>query len=64
MMLHDENNKLHQYRSASHIIDEFCRVRLMYYVLRKEHLLKQYAEEALVASEKARFIKMIIDGEL
>lgn len=59
MMLHDENNKLKQYESPSAILDEFYEVRLKYYQLRKQDMLVKLAEEALVASECARFIKLV-----
>lgn len=62
MMLHDEENKLKQYSSPSAIIDEFYTVRLKYYELRWKNMLVKLAEEALIASECARFIKLVNAG--
>lgn len=64
MNLHDANAVLQQYKSASHIIDEFFKVRLSFYEKRKEKMLDEYREQMIISTEKARFIKMIIDNSL
>ncbi|CAL5971962.1 DNA_topoisomerase 2 [Hexamita inflata] len=64
MMLHDANNVLQQYKSASHIIDKFLITRMSFYQKRKEKMLEEFREQAIIACEKARFIEMIVKGEL
>jgi len=64
MWLHNENGVLQQYKSASEIIDHFFKVRIVYYERRKKHLVSELFERWMVCSEKARFIRLIIEKEL
>jgi DNA gyrase/topoisomerase IV subunit B len=64
MTCFDINNKIKKYDSINEIIEEFCIVRLNYYLKRKEYLLKQYEQELLLNSNKYRFINAIINDEI
>jgi DNA topoisomerase-2 len=60
----DENGKLKVFKNAQEIVRYFVDFRLGYYTKRKAHLLAQIAEELKVLSNRSKFIKMIVDGEL
>lgn len=60
----DENGDLKIFSNAIEIIQYFVKFRLTYYIKRKEFLINKLNQELLLLSNKARFIKMIIDGKL
>ena len=60
----DENGDLKIFNNSIEIIQYFVKFRLTYYIKRKEFLINKLNEELLLLSNKARFIKMIIDGKL
>ncbi len=60
----DEHGELKIFDNASDIIRYFVDFRLTYYVKRKAHLIERLTNEAQVLSNKAWFIKSIIDGKL
>lgn len=60
----DENGNLKIFESATQIIQYFVKFRLTYYIKRKEYLINKLNQELLLLSNKAQFIKMIIDGKL
>jgi DNA topoisomerase-2 len=60
----DETGKLKIFDKAEDIVTHFVAVRLGYYDKRKEYLLAKLSRELLVISNRARFIKDIIDGKL
>lgn len=60
----DENGELKIFASASEIIKYFVAFRLSYYDKRKAHLIAKLTQEASVLSNRARFIKMIIEGKI
>ena len=60
----DENGDLKIFENATEIIKYFVAFRINYYVKRKQYLIDQITKELLVLSNKARFIKMIIDDKL
>lgn len=60
----DENGKLKVFKNAQEIVRYFVDFRLGYYTKRKTHLLAQVADELKTLSNRAKFIKMIVDGEL
>ena len=64
MTCFDINDKIKKYNSVNEIIEEFCIVRLDYYIKRKEYLIKQYEQELLINSNKYRFINSIINDEI
>jgi DNA gyrase/topoisomerase IV subunit A len=60
----DENGKLKIFNNATEIIKYFVEFRLGYYQKRKDFLIRKITDELTVLSNKARFIKAIIDGKL
>lgn len=60
----DETGNLKIFESATQIIQYFVKFRLTYYIKRKEYLINKLNQELLLLSNKAQFIKMIIDGKL
>ena len=60
----DESGRLKIFSSASEIIDYFVKFRLSFYDKRKQYIIDTLNQELLVLSNKARFIKAIIDGKL
>lgn len=60
----DEEGKLKIFNSASEIIDYFVKFRLTFYDKRKQYIIDTLTHELMVLSNKARFIKAIIDGKL
>ncbi len=64
MMLFNSLGKLQKYNTCEDILDEFYRVRIAFYIKRKEALLKDITEKLVVAKNKARFVSEIITGSL
>merc|ERR1712193_526741 len=49
---------------ALDILTEFCKVRRGVYVKRKDYLVSKLTREREILSNKARFILMVVNGEL
>jgi len=64
MVLFDSEGKIKKYKNALDIIDEFATVRLKYYDLRKKYLINKLTMERDLLSNRARFIKMIVEKRL
>eukprot|EP00933_Yihiella_yeosuensis_P069787 TRINITY_DN7678_c0_g2_i1.p1 TRINITY_DN7678_c0_g2~~TRINITY_DN7678_c0_g2_i1.p1 ORF type:complete len:1431 (+),score=413.67 TRINITY_DN7678_c0_g2_i1:106-4398(+) len=64
MVLFDADNKIAKYNSALSILQEFCKLRRQVYVKRKAYLVSKLTREKEILSNKARFIKMVVKGEL
>jgi DNA topoisomerase-2 len=62
MVMYDENGKIRKYDSIDEIIDNFCKVRLRYYTLRKNHLLKTKETDLILQKNKKRFLEEVMDG--
>lgn len=60
----DETGKLKIFTKAEDIVTHFVGIRLGFYDKRKEYLLNKLSKELLVISNRARFIKDIIEGRL
>jgi DNA topoisomerase-2 len=60
----DENGNLKIFDKVEDIVKHFVCIRLGYYDKRKAYLLDKLNRELLIISNKARFIKDIIDGKL
>lgn len=60
----DENGKLIQFDTLNNLIDYFINFRLSYYDKRKAFELDKSLNELKVLSNRARFIKLIIDQKL
>ena len=64
MVLFDKNKVIKKYDDVREILQEFYEVRLEYYGLRKRHLEKLLGAEALLLSNKARFIVEKCKGDI
>ena len=64
MHMFDEKEKLRKFTSAKDIADYYIGVRLETYVTRKKYQLGALMKDAMVLSNKARFISAILDGTL
>jgi len=64
MMLFNQDGKITKYDSPLEILTDFCRVRIVLYEKRKAYILARLQKEAEVLSEKARFIKLVLKGEI
>ena len=64
MVLYDENDKITKFDSVNTIIDRFCRVRMKYYILRKQYILTAIKTTLKILENKRRFIYEIITDKL
>lgn len=64
MHLFDSKGVIRKYETAEEILWEFFKYRKSFYVRRKKHLVAELSDEYEKITEKARFIKMVVDGEL
>jgi len=64
MVLFDAEGKIAKYNSALDILQEFCKLRRSVYVTRKAYLVSKLTREKEILSNKARFILMVVKGEL
>jgi DNA topoisomerase-2 len=60
----DERGKLIVFNNVPQLVEYFTKFRLSFYSKRKEFLLHKYATELQYLSNRARFVKLIIDGKL
>jgi DNA topoisomerase-2 len=60
----DENGKLIIFKTVSELINYFVKFRLEYYTKRKDFLLNELSRKNIFLSNRAKFIKMIIDSKL
>jgi DNA topoisomerase-2 len=60
----DENGKLIIFKTVNDLIKYFVKFRLSFYDKRKDYILNKLKREHIYLSNKARFIKSIIDGKL
>jgi len=60
----DENGKLKIFNNINDIIKYFVSFRLKYYDKRKEYLIKTLENQLVILSNRAAFIKAIVDGKL
>jgi DNA topoisomerase-2 len=64
MVLFDAEGKIARYNTALDILREFCKLRRKVYVARKSYLVAKLTRETEILSNKARFILMVVKGEL
>ena len=64
MHLYDSNNNMKKYVNPQQIITEFVDVRLKYYTLRKDNIMKNLSRELNILQNKVRFIDMIVNDTL
>jgi DNA topoisomerase-2 len=60
----DENGKLIIFKNVNDLIRYFVNFRLSFYDKRKDYIINQLNRRHLYLTNKARFIKAIIDGKL
>ena len=64
MVLFSPEGKLKKYNSIEEILETFYNLRLQFYHTRKEYMISVLKKEVATLSNKARFIKMVIEDEL
>ena len=64
MVLFDPEGKLKKYSTVEEIMQTFYDLRLKYYKIRKDYMISVIKKEVAVLTNKARFIKMVIEDEL
>jgi DNA topoisomerase-2 len=60
----DENGELKIFNKAEEIVKHFVSVRLGWYQTRKDYLINKTEKQLALVTNKAKFIKDIIDGKL
>jgi DNA topoisomerase-2 len=60
----NEHGKLIEFNSIPEVVEYFTKFRLTFYAKRKAHLINKYEEEIVLMSNRAKFIKYIIEGTL
>ncbi|CAE7817126.1 TOP2, partial [Symbiodinium microadriaticum] len=64
MHLFDASGKLKKYESPEEILQDFAKVRLEQYGKRKEYCIEKLQKEVATLTDKAKFIRLVVDGEL
>merc|ERR1719486_741070 len=64
MVLFNKDGKITKYKNAVEIMEEFAKVRLKYYDIRKKYLVDKLTLEKELLANRARFIAMIIAKKL
>jgi len=57
-------NGMKKYKSAEDIVIDYFAIRMQHYKARKLNMLKEYRVLAAVASNKARFVRLVVNGDL
>ena len=60
----NEKGKLIIFEEVPQVVEYFVNFRLGFYSKRKAFLIKKYGEELVYLSNRAKFVKLIIDGKL
>ena len=60
----NEKGKLAIFEDITQVVEYFVNFRLSFYDKRKAFLIKKYGEELIYLSNRAKFIKLIVDGKL
>ena len=64
MHVFDEKEKLRKFDTPEQVIDHYMGVRMHTYVVRRNHQIKVLEREAMVLSNKARFISEVLDDKV
>ena len=64
MVAFDPHGKIKRYATATEMIQDYYFVRLDYYQRRKSYMVKEYSNQLEKISAQAKFVKMIIEGDL
>jgi DNA topoisomerase-2 len=59
-----EHGKLIEFETIPEVVEYFTKFRLSYYDKRKAYLIQKYNEDLVLFSNRARFVKAIIEGRL
>ena len=62
MHLFNVSGQIRKYDSIGAILDEYCRVRLEGYRLRKKYLLSKFGKERDIIDNQARFVREVKEG--
>jgi DNA topoisomerase-2 len=64
MHLFHPKTGIKKYSSAEEILVDFIEIRIQYYNLRKKNMIESLTQKALVLSNKAKFVRQVVDGDL
>jgi DNA topoisomerase-2 len=64
MNLFNSEDKLKKYESVEEIIDDYYQIRLEYYEDRKDYLIDSLEKQIMILSNKAKYIKEVLDGTI
>jgi DNA topoisomerase-2 len=64
MNLFTSEDKLKKYNDVSEIIDDYYEVRLNHYDIRKQYIIRALTKDALILSNRARYIQELLDGTI
>ncbi|CAE7303561.1 TOP2 [Symbiodinium natans] len=64
MHLFDASGRLKKYESPEDILQDFAKVRMELYAKRKEHCIGKLSREVATLTDKAKFIRLVVDGQL
>lgn len=64
MHLFHPTTGIKKYLSAEEILVDFVEIRTRYYKLRKQNLIEKLTEKAKVLSNKSKFVRQVVDGDL
>ena len=64
MVLLDMNNIPRKYKSIDGLLEEFYRLRLPYYALRKQKMLEEINGKIKVLEDKYKFLKLVIEDKI
>ena len=64
MNLFNSEDKLKKYESVEEIIDDYYQIRMEYYEDRKEYLIDALEKQIMILSNKAKYIKELLEGTI
>lgn len=64
MVLFSSERQVKKYESIEEILQEFCKIRHLFYVQRKTATLKEWSEQLRILENKMRFLKEVMSGDL
>jgi DNA topoisomerase II len=64
MVLYDSKRIIKKYADIDNILEEFCETRYIYYIKRKEHILKKITYDLKILRNKLKFLNDVINDKL
>ena len=64
MVLFTEKGVIKKYNNVDEIIDDFCNIRMEYYVRRKKYNLEQLNKDIKFIGNKKRFLEEVMNGDI